>query len=252
MSDEDKYTLENYSKNIITEPNTYKILLEKRKLSKLTSKDLNDLSLNSHTVIKDCKLTVNQLLKHLSQSGFNIKTINLFDVGCGLGFITNEIAKNLGYKNVYCSDPSPSAKDFIKLEFPNLNFIYSDIENIPDEFNNFFDIVYLREVYPFTRNNDIELHKKLLKRLFAITKKNGLVVLEQIKGEKNIFNNLKKLDYEHSIKRLIPKRLLKNKIFSLLGNLNYNFANFLLSFLYQIKKIKPRYYISFKKKIYCD
>jgi len=247
MEDENEFTLKGYSKKITAEPQTYSIFLEKRKLSSLSKKDLDDPYLNSHTVIKDSKLTVNQLLKHLKLCGFNNKAIKLFDVGCGLGFISNEIAKNLGYKNVYCSDPSPSTKDFIKLEFPNLNFIYSDIENIPDEFNNFFDIVYLREVYPFTRTNDIELHKKLLKKLFAITKKNGLVVLEQIKGDQNIFNNLKNLHYEYSVKRLIPIRLLKNKIFSLLVNLNYNFANFLIVFLYKIIKSQPRYYINFVK-----
>lgn len=247
MADQDKHTLENYSKKIISEPNTYSILLEKKKLFKLSKKDLDDSYLNSHTVIKDSNLTANQLLIHLSQSGFNNKDIKLFDVGCGLGFISNEIAKNLGYNNVYCSDPSPSTKDFINLEFPELNFIYCDIANIPDKFNDFFDIVYLREVYPFTRTNNIEIHKKLLKKLFAITKKNGAVILEQIKTENDIFNNLKKLDYEYNVKRLIPNRLLKNKIFLLLLNLNYNFANFLLSFLFQIKKIKSRYYISFKK-----
>jgi len=248
MENENEYTLKNYSKKITAEPQTYSIFLEKRKLSQLSKKDLDDSYLNSHTVVKDPKLTVNQLLKHLSQWGFNKKAIKLFDVGCGLGFISNEIAKNLGYKNVYCSDPSPSTKDFIKLEFPNLNFIYSDIENIPDKFNNFFDIVYLREVYPFTRTNNIELHKKLLKKLFSITKENGLVVLEQVKGDQNIFNNLKNLHYEYDIKRIIPSRLLKNKIFSLLVNLNYNFSNFLLFFLYKIKKSKPCYYISFVKK----
>lgn len=247
MEDEDKHTLENYSKNIISEPNTYSILLEKKKLSTLSKKDLDDSYLNSHTVIKDSNLTVNQLLTHLSQSGFNNKDIKLFDVGCGLGFISNEIAKNLGYNNVYCADPSPSTKDFINLEFPELNFIYCDIANIPDKFNGFFDIVYLREVYPFTRTNNIEIHKKLLKKLFAITKKNGMVILEQIKTENNIFNNLKKLDYEYNIKRIIPNRLLKNKIFLLLENLNYNFANVLLFFLYKIKKSQPCYYINFVK-----
>lgn len=248
MEDENEFSLKSYSKKITAEPQTYSILLEKRKLSPLSKKDLDDYYLNSHTVIKDSKLTAKQLLNHLSQSGFNNKDIKLFDVGCGLGFISNEIAKNLGYKNVYCSDPSPSTKDFIKLEFPNLNFIYSDIENVSNKFNNFFDVVYLREVYPFTRTNDIELHKKLLKKLFAITKKNGLVLLEQIKGDQNIFNNLKNLHYEYSVKRLIPRRLLKNKISSLLVNLNYNFANFLLFFLYKIKKSKPSYYISFVKR----
>ena len=247
MEDEDKHTLENYSKKIITEPKTYSILLKKRKLSQLSKKDLDDSYLNSHTLIKDSKLTVNQLLKHLSLCGFNNKAIKLFDVGCGLGFISNEIAKNLGYKNVYCSDPSPSTKDFIKLEFPNLNFIYSDIENVPDKFNNFFDIVYLREVYPFTRTKDIELHKKLLKKLLSITKKNGIVVLEQIKCENNIFNNLKKLDYQHKVNLFIPSRLLKNKFFLFLLNINYNFAKFILYLLYFLKKTKPRYYITFVK-----
>ena len=74
-----------------------------------------------------------------------------------------------------------------------------------------------------------------------------MVILEQIKTENNIFNNLKKLDYEYNIKRIIPNRLLKNKIFLLLVNLNYNFANVLLFFLYKIKKSQPRYYINFVK-----
>tara|TARA_B100000575_G_scaffold224657_1_gene185141 strand:- start:7249 stop:7995 length:747 start_codon:yes stop_codon:yes gene_type:complete len=247
MEDDNKFSLNNYSKKITKEPPTYSIFLEKRKHSLLNLKDLNDPYLNSHTIIKESKSTADQLLNYLVLSGYNLNEIKLFDVGCGLGYITNEFAKKIGFNNVYCSDPSPSAKEFIKLEFANLNFIYSDIQNISDQFINFFDIIYLREVYPFTRTNNIDLHKKLLKKLLNLTKKNGLVVLEQIKGDKNILNNMKKLEYKFKIKRVIPNRLFKNKLFIYILNLNHTFVHFILYILYAITRRKVRYYISIKK-----
>ncbi len=247
MKKNNEFSLDNYSKGITPEPPTYSILLEKKKQLNLVGSDLNDIKLNSHTIIKNSNLTAHQLIEHISTKGFNIKDIKLFDVGCGLGFLTNELAKKIGYKNVYCCDPAPSAKKFIDLEFPNLNFIYSDIEQIPKNLNNSFDVIYLREVYPFTRTNDLSLHKKLLEKLFNITKKNGIIILEQIKGEKNIFNNLNKLNYKYDIKIFIPNKLFNNMFVIILNRFSYVFFDLILSILYKLKKSKPRYYITFKK-----
>lgn len=247
MENDNEHTLENYSKGVTPEPPTYSIWLQKRKVSKLNNTDLNNDYLNSHTVIKDSILSAKQLSKHIIGSGYKLDKINFIDIGCGLGFITNEFAKIIGYENVYCCDPCISTKDFINLQFPKLNFIYCDAETIPKKFYSYFDIVYLREVYPFTRTNNLEIHKKILKSLFKLIKSDGVVILEQIKGEKNIFNNLSKLNYNYDIKLLIPNRLLRNIFFIFLNKISNSLTNLLLIILFKIFRKKSRYYISFKK-----
>ena len=238
-----EFTFENYTKGITSEPSTYSILLKKIK-SKLNDIDLiND----PHTVIKDSDLVVKQLFKHITNKGYKLDKIKLMDVGCGLGFITDKVAKIVGYENVYCCDPSPSSKDFINLQFPKLNFIHCDTETIPKKFYGHFDVVYLREVYPFTRTNNLEIHKKILESLFKLIKFDGVVVLDQIKSEKNIFNNLSKLNYNYDIKLLIPHRLLRNIFIIFLNKISYSLSNLLLKILFKIFRKKSRYYISFKK-----
>lgn len=244
MQNDKEFTFENYSKKLTLEPSTYSELLKKKIKSDLDNIDLiND----PHTVIKDSIVVAKQFFNHIVNKGYKLDKIRIMDIGCGLGFITNEFAKIIGYDNVYCCDPSPSTKNFISLQFPKLNFIYCDAETVPIKYYNYFDVIYLREVYPFTRTNNIEIHKKILENLFKLIKSDGVVILEQIKGKKNIFNNLSKLNYNYDIKIVIPIRLLKNNFFIFLNKSSYLLSNILLKILFKVTKKKARYYISFKK-----
>ena len=67
----------------------------------------------------------------------------LLDIGCGLGQITNEVAKINGYKNTFACEPSIYAAKFIEKFYPKLNFFRGGIEEIKNKYNNFFDVLYL-------------------------------------------------------------------------------------------------------------
>ena len=97
MKNDNEYTFESYSKGITSEPSTYSDLLKKKIKSELDNLDLID---DSHTVIKDSNLVAKQFFKHITNRGYKLDKIKLMDIGCGLGFITNEFAKIIGYEKV--------------------------------------------------------------------------------------------------------------------------------------------------------
>ena len=246
MEENDIHTLENYTNESISEPGTYSILLKKRKISPLKHEDINSHTLNSHSVMKDSKLVANQINKVLIKK-INKKKIKFIDVGCGLGFISNEIGKLIGYENTYCCDPAPSTKEFIKLQFPQLNYIHCDAQTIPDKFNNFFDTIYCGEIYIFTRTNNIQVHRKNLESLFKKLKPKGIIIVELIKGEKreDIFTNLKELNYKYEIKIPLPQKLINNKLFIFIHNISYPLSNFLIKVVLKMIGLKTRYQIIF-------
>jgi 2-polyprenyl-3-methyl-5-hydroxy-6-metoxy-1,4-benzoquinol methylase len=157
-------------KNIIKEPETYtKLHNALLKSKKEYYKTLNEDKIDSHTQIKDAFYFANRLEKYI-KNYFKLTSVRILDCGCGLGYITREL-DNVNEFDVYGADPSISAKKISKKLFQDNNFINCEIKNIPKKYNNFFDIIYLREVYPFTRQNDLKLHKKLLSVLFKKMKK---------------------------------------------------------------------------------
>ena len=104
----------------------------------------------------------------------------------------------------------------------------------------------MREVYPFTRTNNIKLHSDLLRKLYKIKTNSGLIILEQIEDQKSIFQNLNKLQYKYEIKIVIPNRLLKNNLYKKIEKYLNIFTQFLIKVLEISKLYKFRYYIIFK------
>lgn len=66
---------------------------------------------------------------------------------------------------------------------------------------------------PFRRGNLI-VHKKLIKKMKKILRKDVIIVFEQIlnKGKIDIFSNLKELNVNYKIYPSTPYFLLRNKI----------------------------------------
>ena len=235
------------SYNYVDKFDNYKILLEILKKGKLNRRTFHEY--NQGDVIDNAHLTAVKLNSFLNFINIG-KNYKILDIGCGLGMITKEISKINSIKNTYGCEPSIYASKFIKLYYPKLKVINAGIDEIGEKFFNFFDILYLREVSPFRRGNLI-VHKKLIKKMKKILRKNGIIVFEQIlnKGKIDIFSNLKELNVNYKIYPSTPYFLLRNKILRNFILNNYGIFNSILNmldhvFFHYLKK--KTYYIVIK------
>ena len=147
--------------------------------------------------------------------------------------------------SIYYCDPSISVKEIHDKIFPQENFFQSDIENIKD-FGKKFDVIYLREVYPFTRDSNYENQKKLIKILNNQLNDNGVLIFEQIKNKEDLFDNLQNFNINHTIIPLPPVKIGKSKF---LNNIFFKsfFLQILLKILYRICNKNINYFILINK-----
>ena len=144
------------------EPGTYKDIYEKSSNLQSFLYKINLKNSDNHSQIKNAELYANRILLFITKI-LNKKEFLLLDCGCGLGFIARELAK-MTVNNIYYCDPSEYINKIHKKFYPYENFFQSDIQNL-NKFNKKFDIIYLREIYPFTRENNFENQKNLIEIL---------------------------------------------------------------------------------------
>ena len=227
------------------EPRTYTELAEAlSKSNEEYHKKILEKGIDSHSQIKDAAF-FSKRIELFIKNFFNLEKTIIMDCGCGLGFIARELEKCKSFV-VYYSDPSTSVKKIIETIYPSKNFFSGDIEKIPEKFDDCFDVIYLREVYPFTRTNEITLHSSLIKILNKKLKKNGILIFEQIKNPRDIFNNLKKLQLDYQIFYLPPVRWLNFQWFYRIY-FNFNFFSFFVKILYKLFNKKISHYLVIKK-----
>ena len=233
-----------YNNNYKDEPASYTYLLEKLEISiDEFNKSFDNENIDAHSQIKYAQLYANRLSILISKLRGN-KNLDFLDCGCGLGFIPREL-KKLGNYNINYCDPSSSVKKIHEKVFPKENFFQSDVENLQNHKKK-FDIIYLREVYPFTRNSNYENQNKLIKILNNQLNKNGLIIFEQIKNKSDLFDNLKTLNINHKIIPLLPVKFGERK------NLNKVFfesfiLQLLLKIIYKILRKKINHFILISK-----
>jgi len=212
------------------EPSTYTLLREKLEISsKEFEESLLIKDIDSHSQISQANLYARRLEIFIN-SFLRRHSVDFLDCGCGLGYIARELSK-LSKHNVYYCDPSDSVKKIHDMIFPKENFFQSDIENL-NNYKNKFDLIYLREVYPFTRNNNYKNQEKLIKILNDKLNTNGLLIFEQIKNKEDLFDNLSKLSIKHKVIFLLPIRFGGNEILNKLSFKNL-FFQYLLRIIYK-------------------
>ena len=212
------------------EPSTYTLLREKLEISsKEFEESLLIKDIDSHSQISQANLYARRLEIFIN-SFLRRHSVDFLDCGCGLGYMARELSK-LSKHNVYYCDPSDSVKKIHDMIFPKENFFQSDIENL-NNYKNKFDLIYLREVYPFTRNNNYKNQEKLIKILNDKLNTNGLLIFEQIKNKEDLFDNLSKLSIKHKVIFLMPIRFGGNEILNKLSFKNL-FFQYLLRIIYK-------------------
>ena len=222
------------------EPSTYCYLKEKLDISrKEFFKSLKEKNIDSHSQVRLAYLFANRLYIFINIF-YRKKNIDFLDCGCGLGFVSKELSKLLGY-TIYCCDPSPSINKILNKIYRKKFFFQSDIQSLSN-FKKKYDIIYLREVYPFTRNSNFKNQKKLIKILNNQLKVNGLIIFEMIKNKKDLFDNLSKLNFKFKIVPLLPVRFGKNYFlnFFLFKSI---FLQQLIKYIYKLFNKKISYFI---------
>jgi SAM-dependent methyltransferase len=198
----------------LKEPETYTLVKKKLDISlKEFVKILNQKSIDNHSQVKLANLFANRL-KLLINKILKKSNIDFLDCGCGFGFISRELIKIANY-NIYYCDPSASIKNIHRKIFSKENFFCSDIQNLW-RYKKKYDVIYLREIYPFARDNNFKNHKKLILKLNNQLKINGVIIFEQIKNKKDLFDNLSKFNFKYKIIPLLPIKFGKNNILNLI------------------------------------
>ena len=225
------------------EPNTYKKIYNESVNWQSFLNIINLKNIDSHTQIKNTKLFADRLNIFISEI-LKKKNIYFLDCGCGLGFIAREY-KKISNNIVYYCDPSESVNEIHKKFFQSENFFQSDIQNL-NNFKHKFDTIYLREVYPFTRDDNFENQKKLIKILNYQLNDNGILIFEQIKNKSDFINNLKKFNFDYKIYFLPPVKFHKLKLLTRLS-FKYFYIQILIKLMYKILGKKITHLIVIKK-----
>jgi ubiquinone/menaquinone biosynthesis C-methylase UbiE len=108
------------------------------------------------------------LQKYINNSSVN----KILDIGCGEGTrLVSLVKKTSKDKEAYGVDISETAIKLAKSNYPNLNFIKSDIEKVPFK-GKIFDLIYSAYVLEHLNNP-----RKLLEEAKRLLRSNGVIIL---------------------------------------------------------------------------
>ena len=166
---------------------------------------------------------INEVLKSVYK-----KNMSILEVGCGLGYVVDLIARNNKNIRVSGSDISKKAIKIAKKKFPQYNFFVDDITTSRKILNKKFDIVIFNQILWYI----LEKLDRSFLNSHCILENNGYLIISQafFKSEQNygkhIVNGFKGLDnvmkskYEYLFK-------LKSKSFDNSGRYLHNDGIFL-------------------------
>lgn len=94
------------------------------------------------------------------------KPVLSLDIGCGTGYLTNQIAQKLKPKKIIGCDIAPNMVKFAKQNYPNIDFIEADAENLPFPGQS-FDLIISNASFQWMDIN------KVLIEAYRVLKNNG-------------------------------------------------------------------------------
>ncbi|KAL4229710.1 hypothetical protein ACF0H5_010098 [Mactra antiquata] len=141
-----------------------------------------------------CEIAVDtEIIPLLSQQDGVIpkleKGIRVIDVGCGSGRFTNTLAKrfpNSTFLGLDYSDKGIELSNQMKdsLGLKNVDFVQGDAHNLPDEYNESFDMVFVYDVL-----HDLPNPFKALEQIYKVLKPDGFFSLIEIGFHSNPIDN---------------------------------------------------------------
>lgn len=159
------------------------------------------------------KLLKNFLIKRNLQD----KEIRILDFGCGIGNNIPYLSKYISKSKLYGTDISYKSINIAKELYSNIcNFKVSDENSIPYE-NNYFDVVFISNVFHHIPFNN---HMSTLRLVKDVVKKKGIVFII----EHNPLNPFTKFIFKNCIFDKDAKMLLPSYLFELLSGEEFTSA----------------------------
>jgi len=144
---------------------------------------------------------------------------SIIDVGCGLGFTANELKRFFPTSYVTGIDISTDAIAFAQTKFLDCNFLAETIDPHSKDQVHKADLICCFEFYPFTRTEDIEVHRKYLKHLLGWLNEGGKLVICQLwDNEESLSANFETLVAEFCDYKIQSYRMPIRKIGAIIQN----------------------------------
>lgn len=132
-----------------------------------------------------------QVFKKITKK-YKLNCSTILDVGCGAGFITNELTMLLPQSKICGIDIATDAIEYAKINFKKADFWVEPISN-KTKLGKTFNIIHAREFYPFTRTNKTKIHLEYLKTLADHLDDNGAIMIYLLPLEKSLLTNLENI-----------------------------------------------------------
>lgn len=171
---------------------------------KLNNGNENSSLISNHNAIGETAKFYAKLFKStLIRYKINPKLIA--DVGCGAGFLTNEIAKVYPSAEVRGYDISRDAIEYAKKHYRSPLFFSKAIS--PDtDFEIKFDVILAKEFYPFTRTNSIDYHLSFINVLLEnLSSDNSALYVSLAHTDKCLVNSIEEIEKKLKDKATVTK-----------------------------------------------
>jgi 2-polyprenyl-3-methyl-5-hydroxy-6-metoxy-1,4-benzoquinol methylase len=177
----------------------------------LINNGLNNSMIEEHNAIGASARDYILILSKIIQDNLTRQPMVIGDMGCGAGFIVNELKIKFPESRVIGYDISQNAIEYAKTHWLKAEFHCMGI----DQETNFglkFDIIHCREFYPFTRTNSIDFALGYLNMFKKHLNPNGIVILTLAHTERCILNSIDSASFSNSLlthkKIMLPSRYL--------------------------------------------
>jgi 2-polyprenyl-3-methyl-5-hydroxy-6-metoxy-1,4-benzoquinol methylase len=127
------------------------------------------------------------ILSKVIQDHLKSKPMVISDMGCGAGFITNELKIKFPESRVIGYDISQHAIEYAKSHWAQVEFHCMGIDQ-ESHFDLKFDVIHCREFYPFTRTNSMQFALGYLNMFKKHLNDNGIIVVTLAHTQKCILN----------------------------------------------------------------
>lgn len=119
---------------------------------------------------------------------------HVLDVGCAIGAVTDGLRAALGGGATADGiDLSESAIDVARRRYPQCRFAVCSADELDRFSDGLFDLIHVREFYPFTRTADAGLHQRFLAAFAPKLAPGGVVVAVQIVARAGLADTLDEL-----------------------------------------------------------
>ena len=120
-------------------------------------------------------------------------SMNIIDMGCGAGFISNCISNVYSASKVVGVDISKDAIKYAAKKFDKPEFICDSIDPKKDIYG-LYDLVFCIEFYPFSRTYDIKTHEEYLTYFMQHLNNDGAIVINQIwENDSSLYSNINEI-----------------------------------------------------------